>query len=159
MTREQIIWEVVIGLIVGLFLLVMGAVLQAPLRRVWQRMNRPTPLTPQTKGQLVTALEVAKGSLERLNYFSTHSKDLFLYLIQLLMAALMFSTIAFAIYAFQLMLQSAPAGYIDLALLTVVVFLALSAVLCANWLVGSWPNVRQENRRKQEQHSEKHRRN
>jgi len=130
MTSEQIIEEVVIGLVVGLFLLVLGAVLQSPLKRVWERTKRPSPLTPQTKVQLVTSLEMAKYSLERLNYFSTHSKDLFLYLIQLLLAAVLLSTTAFAICAFWLLVQNAPAGYVDLPLLTVAVFLALSGVLC-----------------------------
>ena len=130
MTSEQIVEESAIGLVVGLFLLVLGSALHSPLNRVWERIKRPSPLTPQTKGQLVTSLEMAKDSLQRLNYFSTHSKDLFLYLIQLLLAAVLLSTTAFAICAFRLLVKNAPAGYVDLLLLTVEVFLALSGVLC-----------------------------
>ncbi|MEO7141923.1 MAG: hypothetical protein ABI165_00295 [Bryobacteraceae bacterium] len=92
----------------------------------------------------MTSLEVAKCSLERLNYFSTHSKDFFLYLIQLVMAALLFLTTAFAIYAFRLLLQSALAGYIDLALLAVVVLLAIAGVLCA---LGLWEAGRMSDKR------------
>jgi uncharacterized integral membrane protein len=135
MTHQQIIGEVVIALVVGLFLLVMGAVLQPLFKKMWGWINRPSPLTPQTKGQLVTSLEVAKDSLERLNYFSTHSKDLFLYLIQLVMAALLLLTTASAVYVVRLFSQSLPTGYIDLPLLAVVVLLALTGVLCALGLV------------------------
>src|SRR6266496_1048058 len=86
MTREQIIVNVVIAVFVGLFLIVVGAVLNPLLKRMWARMNRPSPLTPQTKGQLVTNLAMYEDSLERLNYLSTDAKDLFLYLIQLVMS-------------------------------------------------------------------------
>jgi hypothetical protein len=135
MTREQIVWDFVIALVVGLFLIVVGAILQPLLKRLWERMNRPSPLSPQTKGQLVTSLESAKYSLERLNYFSTHPKDLFLYLIQLVMAALLLTIVACGIHSFRLLLRSAPPGYIDLPLFTVVVLFAIAGVMCAFGLV------------------------
>jgi hypothetical protein len=101
MTREQIIGNVVIASVVGLFLIVVGAVLQPLLKRLWERMNRPSPLTPQTKGQLVTNLAIWESELERLNYLSTHAKDLFLRLIQLVMVTLLFSIAAFWLYVFR----------------------------------------------------------
>src|SRR5207244_4487422 len=66
MTREQIIGNIVIGL----FLIVAGAVLHPLLKRAWKWINRRSPLTPQTKGQLVTNLAMYEDSLERLNYLS-----------------------------------------------------------------------------------------
>jgi len=74
---------------------------------------------------------LARNSLERLNYFSTHSKDFFLYLVQVLMAALLCLAIAFATYALRLLSQSATAGYVAPLLLTVVVVFVISGVLCA----------------------------
>ncbi len=133
MTREQIIVNVVIAVFVGLFLIVVGAVLNPLLKRVWERMNRPSPLTPQTKGQLVTNLAMYEDSLERLNYLSTHAKDLFLYLIQLVMSALLLSAIAFCLYVFRLLMRDAP--YVELPLLFVVVLLVFAGVFCA---VGLW---------------------
>jgi hypothetical protein len=135
MTRGQIIGEVVIALVVGLFLLAVGALLQSPLKRVRERMNRPSPLTPQTKGQLVTSLETAKYSLERLDYFSAHPKDFFLYLIQLVMAALLLMTMACDIYSFRLLLRSAAAGYLDFSQFIVVVLFAMAGVMCIFGLV------------------------
>ena len=59
MTHDEIMREFVIklivGLIVGLILMVVGAVLGPLFKRIWDRINRPEPLTPQTEGQLVTA--------------------------------------------------------------------------------------------------------
>ena len=133
MTREQIIGSVVINFVVGLFLIVMGAMLHPLLKRMWEGMKRPSPLTPQTKGQLVTNLAMYENSLERLNYLSAHAKDLFLYLIQLVMSALLLSAIAFCLYVFRLLMRDAP--YVELPLLFVVVLLVFAGVFCA---VGLW---------------------
>ena len=43
MTREQIVWDFVIALVVGLFLIVVGAILQPLLKRLWERMVRGAP--------------------------------------------------------------------------------------------------------------------
>src|SRR5438105_11483576 len=107
MTREQIIVNVVIAVFVGLFLIVVGAVLNPLLKRVWERLNRPSPLTPQTKGQLVTNLAMYEDSLERLNYLSTHAKDSFLYLIQMVMSTVLFSAIDFCRSALRLLMREA----------------------------------------------------
>ena len=129
MTREQIIGNIVIGL----FLIVAGAVLHPLLKRAWKWINRRSPLTPQTKGQLVTNLAMYEDSLERLNYLSGHAKDLFLYLIQLMMSALLLSVIAFCVYVFRLLMRDAP--YVEFPLLVVVVLLVFAGVFCG---VGLW---------------------
>jgi uncharacterized membrane protein YbhN (UPF0104 family) len=133
MTREQIIGSIIINFLVGVFLLVMGAVLRSPLKRMWERMNRPAPLTPQTRGQLVTNLATYAASLERLNYLSTHLKDLFLYLIQLVMAALLFSIMAFFLYAFKLAIRDAPP--VELSYVLVLVMLVFAGLCCG---LGLW---------------------
>ena len=94
MTHDQIVGTVVISLVVGVFLIFLGAVLQPLFRRAWERMNAPSPLTPQTKGQLMASLVVWEAELERLTYLSTHPKELFLYLFQLCVAALLVSVLA-----------------------------------------------------------------
>jgi hypothetical protein len=96
MTREQIIWQIAIGL----FLLVLGAVLGPLFKSAWAWMNRPTPLSPKDKGKLLEQITMQEQALERLNYFSSHSKDLFLYLYQVAITALLLLIAAVCIYAF-----------------------------------------------------------
>jgi hypothetical protein len=116
MTREQIIWQVGIGV----FLLALGATAGPLLKRAWTWMNRPTPLTPQSKGQLVTYIATQEYALERLNYFSTHPKDLFLYLFQIAVGALICFIGAFASYV------CAPPSVKAFVLM----FLLLAVMLC-----------------------------
>jgi hypothetical protein len=66
MTHEQGV-NIVISLVVGLILIVVGAVLQPLLKRLWERVKTPSPLTPQTRGQLMGQLLVWEAELERLN--------------------------------------------------------------------------------------------
>jgi hypothetical protein len=133
MTREQIIGNVVISLIVGLFLIVMGAILQPLLKRLWQRMNRPMPLTPQTRGQLLLNRTIWEGEIERLDYLSTHKKDLFLLLIQLMMAVLIASVAAFWLYVFRQLFREGPPA--DFILLVIVILLTFAGVVAG---VGLW---------------------
>jgi hypothetical protein len=95
-TRAQIITEIIIGL----FLLIVGAVSRPLLKRLWQRMNRPSPLSPEYKGQLTKSLAMYEMELDRLNYFAAHSKDLFLYLLGGLFTVLFLSITATIIYIF-----------------------------------------------------------
>jgi hypothetical protein len=62
MTGEQIIWEItrILGAIV------LTAILTPLLKQIWQRINRPAPLTPQEKGQLATRIDMNKLALARL---------------------------------------------------------------------------------------------
>jgi Trk-type K+ transport system membrane component len=98
MTHEQIIGNVVISVVVGLFLIIIGAILQPLLKKLWQRMNRAVPLTPQTRGQLLYNRTLWEAEIERLDYLSTHRKDLFLLLIQLMMVVLLTIIAAFWLY-------------------------------------------------------------
>jgi hypothetical protein len=124
MTHEQIIEE----LVIGFFLILVGIVLQPLLKMIWKRMNKPSPLTAQTKGQLVTALGVAEASLERLNYLDAHPKDLFLYLIQLVLTVLFLAFAAILLYGFRMLLFVRPTTD-PFQLLTVVIF-AFAVVIC-----------------------------
>jgi hypothetical protein len=112
------------------FLVVVGAALQPALKRLWERINRPSPLDPQTKGGLVTSLAMAENSLERLNYLREHTKDLFLYLIQLVLATLLLSILALSLYTFRLLGRNP-----DVVLLAVVVLLIFAGILS---FVGLW---------------------
>jgi hypothetical protein len=94
MTHDQVVGSVVISLVVGLVLIVVGAVLQPLLKRLWERVNTPSPLTPQTRGQLMGQLVLWEAELERLNYLSANAKELFLRLIQLTVTALFLLIIA-----------------------------------------------------------------
>jgi len=87
MTHAEIGWNVAIGI----FLLIVGAVSRPVLKRIWERMNQPSPLTPQTRAQLTVMLAMEEGRLERINYLDSHPRDLFLYLLQLLFGSLLFS--------------------------------------------------------------------
>jgi Trk-type K+ transport system membrane component len=120
--------ELGLKLMVGLVLMVVGAVLGPLFKRIWEWMNRPTPLTPQTQGQLVTSRAMAQASLDRLNYLSTHPKDLFLYLVQLVMAALLFIDMALLLYVSkQLAHNGTPA---DLSLVLILFVLVVAGVMC-----------------------------
>jgi hypothetical protein len=133
MTREQIIWNFVIALVVGVFLLVMGAVLGPPIKRLRERAQRPSPLTPQTRGQLVTNLATYEESLKRLNHFSTHPKDLFLHLIQLVLAVLLFCIMAFFLYTLSLLMRDAP--NVEAHFIFVIVLLVLAGGFCGFGIV------------------------
>src|ERR1035441_9205947 len=121
MPREQIVWQVGIGL----FLLAVGAVAGPLLKRVWAWMNRPKPLTPQTKGQLVTSIAMQEKVLERLDYYSTHSKDLFLYFFQVAMIALLCFIGAFGLYTYAPLSIAQPFVLMFLILAGVVSFIGL----------------------------------
>jgi hypothetical protein len=124
MAREQIIGEIVIGL----FLLLLGMVLQPILKTIWKRINRPSPLNAQTKGQLVTSLTMAEQSLDRLNYLTTHPKDLFLYFIQLLLTALFLGFAAVFLYTFTIFLYTRPV--LPVSQVLAIIFFAIAATVC-----------------------------
>jgi uncharacterized membrane protein YagU involved in acid resistance len=119
MTPEQIIWQIGIGL----FLLVLGAVLGPLFKSSWAWMNRPTPLSPKDKGKLLEQITIREQALERMNYFSTHSKDLFLYLYQVSIVALLLFVVAMCVYAF------IPLPRVE-AFLLFIFLVALSVVFC-----------------------------
>ena len=97
MTHDQIV-NLLISLGSGTLLLIAAKALGPLFKRISERMNRPSPLTPQSKGQLVTAIAQSETELERLRYLNTHPRDLFLALIQLLMATFMFALAAALLY-------------------------------------------------------------
>jgi len=90
MTASQIAIEVAIGLA----LFVVGVFLREPLERFRKILKRPSPLTPQTRGQLTQNLAMTEQSLERVNYLNTHPRDLYLYLFQVVLAVLVFDGVA-----------------------------------------------------------------
>jgi hypothetical protein len=125
MTHEQIVGSVVISLVVGVFLIIIGAVLQPLLKRLWERMNAPSPLTPQTKGQLTGQLLGWEAELERLNYLNTHAKDLFLNLFVVCMASLLLLALAFLLFVLRVMLTTPQPNDLLLAFVVVVLTMAI----------------------------------
>jgi hypothetical protein len=128
MTRDQIVGSVVISLVVGVFLIIVGAVLQPLLKRMWERMNAPSPLTPQTRGQLLGQLVIWEAELERLNYLGTHTKELFLHLFQVCIAAVILAIAAFELYIVRMLILTGSRSEVDVFLAFTVVLLALADV-------------------------------
>jgi len=126
MTHDQAVWSFAISLIVGLILIVVGAVLQPLLKRLWERINAPSPLTPQNRGQLMAQLLVWEAELERLDYLSTNAKELFLRLIQLAMAALLLSIIALWLCVVRFLVTLAPPPLAPIDLLPVLALMVLT---------------------------------
>jgi hypothetical protein len=81
MTSQQLFWNVVIGV----FLILVGAVLNPLLNQLWRWANRPRPLSPEAKAMLVQQIAQQEDALKQLLHYESHPKDLFLFLIQLLM--------------------------------------------------------------------------
>jgi hypothetical protein len=98
MTRDQIIWQVGIDLLMVVVGMILQMFLQPLFKRVWTRMNRPGPLTARDKGKLVEQITMQEHALERLNYFSSNPKDLFLYLYSVALTALLLFIIALCFY-------------------------------------------------------------
>jgi len=134
MTRDQIVGGVIISFVVGLLLIVVGAVLQPLFKRAWERMTAPSPLTPQSKGQLMGQLLVWDAELERLNYLGTHAKELFLHLFQVCVVASLLSVLAFLIYIIRILILEGP-RMVDLALALIVVLLIFAEFFFAIALV------------------------
>lgn len=120
MTQKQIIVEILISLACSL---VAGAVLQPSLKALWEWMNRPRPLSPSEKRSLIASIDMQEEALERLNYYSQSSKDLFLYLFQLVTMALLFFMAAVCVYA---LWPTIYAGTFAI----VACLISLSAVMC-----------------------------
>jgi hypothetical protein len=124
MSRVQIVGEILIGL----FLLIVGAVFGPLFKRLWQWFNRPSPLTPQTRGELTTQLAISEGALSRFNYLGSNQKDLFLYLIQLIFFVLFCSIFAVMLYISPQLTPGDP--YIRLHLVAFYIFLILADLVC-----------------------------
>ena|ERR1035441_1272586 len=124
--------EIIGSLLINAFVLVVGAVCSPLFKRLWKRMNQPSPLTPKTKGQLTESLAMSEFALDRLNYLDTHAKDLFLYLIGILFSALFLSVSASIIYVLPVFMSSPYLNFHDLVLLLI---LALADIFCIIGLV------------------------
>src|SRR5580698_11230064 len=94
MTASQIVLEVAIGL----GLIVLGVFVKEPLERFRDFLKRPSPLTPQTRGQWITYQAMMEDSLARINHLYTHPRDLYLYLFQLVFAGMVFDGMAFTLF-------------------------------------------------------------
>jgi hypothetical protein len=75
--------EIELGVVLMLVGAVLGTILTPLLNRLWAYMNRPVPLTPQTKGQLMVTIAMYEAQLERLVHLNTNAKDLALYMFQI----------------------------------------------------------------------------
>jgi hypothetical protein len=78
---------------------------------------------PQSKGQWTTYLAQLEQSLERVNYLNSHPRDLYLYLLQLVLAAIAFDGIAFALFIWAFADPTDPRLEVWLALSIVLVVL------------------------------------
>jgi hypothetical protein len=123
MTAFQIAMEIAIGLA----LLVVGVFLREPLERFHEYLKRPSPLTPQTRGQWTEYLAMMEQSLERINYLHTHPRDLYLYLFQLLFTGVVCDGIAFIFFIWTYAEPVSPQRELWLALS--VVLLSIGIVL------------------------------
>ena len=71
-----------------------------------------------------------EAELERLTYLGTHDKELFLHLVQVCMAALVLSTIAFWLYAVRLIMATPlPVDFFLVLIVVVLTFAALFFVI------------------------------
>jgi hypothetical protein len=97
MKLGQIAWE----LGIGLFLILVGAVLSPLLGQLWKWMRTPGPLSPRDRGQLVEYVGTMEQELERTDHFIKHPKDLYLLLFRVAMITVPSLTLAAAIYIFR----------------------------------------------------------
>jgi hypothetical protein len=123
MTASQIAVEVAIGLA----FLVLGVFLREPFERLHEYLKRPSPHTPQTRGQWTTYLAMLEQSLERIDYLHTHPRDLYLYLFQLLFAGAAFDGVAFILFVWTDPNSASPQRELWLSLS--IVLLAVGIVL------------------------------
>ncbi len=127
MTGAQVVWQVVIGL----FLLAVWEVVQPLFKKLWSRMNKPAPLSPRDKGNLVEQIATMEYGLEQLNHFAEHPKDLVLLLFQMLMGAFLSCIVAVCMYAYHPKFLGPLIGADILLLVLVAVVLCLSGILIA----------------------------
>jgi hypothetical protein len=123
MTASQIAIEVAIGLA----LLVIGVFSREPLERLREIMERPSPLTPQTRGQLTQNLAMTEQSLERVNHLNTHPRDLYLYLFQAVFAVMVFDGLAAIFFLWIFAYPASPRR--DLLFASGIVLIVLGIVL------------------------------
>jgi hypothetical protein len=129
MTHEQIIGSIFIGLVV----LVIGEVSKPLFKALWRRMNTPGPLTPQSKAQSVFNRAMWEQYLERLKYFSTNTKELFLYLVQLIFAAFLVIICAALLYTLKVLVAHPP--YVSLFSLSIFLLLILAGGFCVTGIL------------------------
>ena len=130
MTRAEIIGSILINC----FVLIVGAICSPLLKKLWARMNRPSSLTPATKGQLTKLVAETELALEHLNYLDTHPKDLFLYFIGLVLTILFLAISAAAIYVAPMYFLH---PYMNVRGLAIFLILALGDLLCIAGIVES----------------------
>jgi hypothetical protein len=132
MTRAEVIASILINFLV----LTVGAASRPLLKKLWAKMNEPSPLTLQTRGQLISYLGFYEEALARLNHLATNTKDLFLYFMQLLFAALCFSISAALAYV--LSLVHWRSNYVDAHLLVLILLLLPADGVCiVGWIQAS----------------------
>lgn len=127
MKLGQIAWE----LGIGLFLILVGAVVSPLLGQLWKWMRRPGPLTPRDRGQLVEYVGTMEHELKRTEHFIKHPKDLYLLLFRVVMIAVASLTLAAAIYIFRPPLLGPYCGTEVLALLFLAFFASLTSIYIA----------------------------
>jgi hypothetical protein len=121
MTGSQIAVEVA----VGLALLVAGFFIREPLERFHEFLKRPSPLTPQTRGQWTQYLAMTEQSLDRINYLNAHPRDLYLYLFQLVFSGIVFDGLAFILFIWIYAKPTSPQRELWLSLSIVLIVIGI----------------------------------
>jgi hypothetical protein len=127
MTREQILW----GLGINLFSLIVGATLAPLFKRVWEVVRTPGPLSPRDRGKLVEYIGTMEYELNRVEHFIQHPKDLYLLLFRLAMITVASSALAFTIYVAQPSFLGPFVGIEVVALLFVPLVVSLISIYIA----------------------------
>jgi hypothetical protein len=120
-------YQIAIEIVIALAAIIVGVFLKEPLERFQEFLKRPSPLTPQTRGQWTEYLAMTEQSLERINYLNTHPRDLYLYLFQVFFAVLVFDGVAFILFLFVYAYPASPGR--DLWFAVSVVLLVLGIVV------------------------------
>jgi hypothetical protein len=120
--------EIIASILINLFVLVVGAASRPLFKKLWAKMNEPSPLTPQSRGQLISYLGFYEEALARLNHLATNTKDLFLYFMQFLFAGLCFSVSAALAYV--LSAVHWRSNYVDVHLLVLILLLLPADGVC-----------------------------
>jgi hypothetical protein len=101
MTRAEYVYTVIVSLLMFFFGWMVTPTLDR-MREKWRDRMNNAPLTPENQGEMLKQLRWQQASLARLEQFRAHPKDLIVYLIGLLSAALLLFTVAVYLYPFHL---------------------------------------------------------
>jgi hypothetical protein len=86
--------DITVQIAIGVFLIVVGMVLQPMLTKMWAHINKPAPLSPRQKGSLVEQLALLETTLETRDHYKKHPNDLLLAMFQMVFMEIILLTVA-----------------------------------------------------------------